>query len=193
MFSSSPKISFESKNSFFIISHHNLKLIIDPNSGLNLILAINQKVFSPSYYPSAGQSAKKQANVITTVWYCNPAQHFASCHCHTGRQNKAVRNVLTRIVLCTRWDCTEAVQSFKSFCFECLPNINGNLVTSKPEIPSVVRNWLLKVNVKTFHSNSVLSTSSPASGAVRFDNADNEEVGADRWRQWTREIFQTGV
>lgn len=141
IFASSPNISFESKNSFFIISHHNLKLIFDPNSGLNLILAINQKVFSASYYPPAGQSAKKQANIITTVWYCNPAQHFASCHCHTGRQNKAVRSVPTQILFRTRWNCTEAVQSFKSFCLECVSNMNGNLVTSKPETPSVVRNW----------------------------------------------------
>lgn len=101
IFASSPNISFESKNSFFIISHHNLKLIIDPNFGLNLILAINQKVFSPSYYNPAGQSAKKHANIITRVWYCNPAQHFASCHCHTCRQNKAVWSVPTQIMFCT--------------------------------------------------------------------------------------------
>lgn len=141
IFASSPNVSLESKNYFFIFSHHNLKLFIDPISGLNLILAINQEVFSPSYYPPAGQLAKKQASIITSVWYCNPAQHFASCHCRTCTQNKAVLSLPTQAVFCTRWNGTEAAQSFKHLCFEHISNINGNLVRSKAEILNVVRNW----------------------------------------------------
>lgn len=39
---------------------------------------------------------------------------------------------------------------------------------------------LLKVKVKLFHSDFVLFTSCPAAGAIRFDNADNGGVRADR-------------
>lgn len=87
------------------------------------------------------------------------------------RENKDVGRSCSVV---KKFTCSEV------FALNIFPKLLATLSKDKPEILCGEELTLLKVKVKPFHSDFVLPTSCPASGAIRFDNADNGGVNADR-------------